>query len=61
MFVKREVKVTLVENFVEALIVEEDLLSIGAHEHDTREDSKVVDKKTQSFSSKSHNKDSFDS
>lgn len=62
MFIKREAKATLVENFTVALEVEKDLLSIGTLEHDSREETKSSYKKTQDLASNSSDKDndSFD-
>jgi len=62
MFVKCEAKLTLAENFAVALEVEKDLVSIGALEHESREDVKPSEKKNQSSSNKFIDKDknSFD-
>ena len=60
MFMKREEKVTLLENLTEALAVKNDLLSIGALEHDMCKDSNIAGKKTQASSRKSLDKYSFD-
>lgn len=60
MFMKSEEKITLMENFVEALVVEKHLMFIGALKHDAHDDLKVADKKSQASSSKSHDKNYFD-
>ena len=57
MFVKREEKLTLVENFATTLDVEKDLLSINALEHESREKAKPSSKKNQASSSKIADKD----
>ena len=44
-FVKREARATLAENYAAALAVEKDMLSIGAIDHEGRDDHKPTAKK----------------
>lgn len=57
MFVKHESKASLVEKFTTTLVVEKYLLSIGIHQHDSREETNLSGKKTPAPTSMSTDKD----
>lgn len=61
-FIKCEENITLVENFATVLEVEKEFLSIGTLEHESQEEEKTSDKKNQTSSIKTRDKDndSFD-
>ena len=56
-FVKREARPTLAANYVAALAVERDMLSIGAIDHEGRDDHKPITKKCQSSTNKTTDKE----
>lgn len=56
-FVKREARPTLEENYTTTLAVGKDMLSIGAIDHEGRDDKKTTMKRAQSSSHKSEDKD----
>ena len=56
-FIKRKAQATLAENYAATLAVERDMLSIGAIDHEGRDDHKPIAKKGQSATNKTTDKD----